>query len=74
MKKYYHMIIERPAKQTNKNTCAGCLSAGVCGDPERVAPCFGREVLPERKEYISTKQGSAPAGWVCVGVCGYHEQ
>lgn len=27
-----------------------------------------------RKEYISTKQGSAPAGWVCVGVCGYHEK
>ena len=26
-----------------------------------------------RREYISRKQGSAPAGWVCVGVCGYHE-
>ena len=26
-----------------------------------------------RREYISTKQGSAPAGWVCVGVCGFHE-
>lgn len=27
-----------------------------------------------RKEYISTRQGSAPDGWVCVGVCGYHEE
>lgn len=27
-----------------------------------------------RKEYLSVHQGSAPAGWVCVGVCGYHEQ
>lgn len=27
-----------------------------------------------RREYISTKQGSAPAGWFCVGVCGYHEK
>lgn len=27
-----------------------------------------------RREYISTKQGSAPAGWVCVAVCGYHEE
>ena len=26
-----------------------------------------------RKEYISRRQGSAPDGWVCVGVCGYHE-
>lgn len=26
-----------------------------------------------RKEYLSNKQGSAPAGWRCVGVCGYHE-
>lgn len=26
-----------------------------------------------RREYISRRQGSAPAGWVCVGVCGYHE-
>lgn len=26
-----------------------------------------------RKEYLSRKQGSAPDGWVCVGVCGYHE-
>jgi hypothetical protein len=26
-----------------------------------------------RREYISTKQGSAPAGWVCVAVCGYHD-
>lgn len=27
-----------------------------------------------RKEYISTRQGSAPDGWVCVAVCGYHEE
>ena len=27
-----------------------------------------------RREYISRQQGSAPAGWVCVGVCGYHEK
>ena len=26
-----------------------------------------------RKEYLSVHQGSAPPGWVCVGVCGYHE-
>lgn len=27
----------------------------------------------KRKEHISPKQGSAPAGWKCIGVCGYHE-
>lgn len=27
-----------------------------------------------RREYISARQGSAPAGWVCLGVCGYHEE
>lgn len=27
----------------------------------------------KRREYISPKQGSAPAGWNCIGVCGYHE-
>lgn len=27
-----------------------------------------------RKEYISTHQGSAPPGYVCVAVCGYHEK
>ena len=26
-----------------------------------------------RKEYLSTKQSSAPEGWICLGVCGYHE-
>lgn len=26
-----------------------------------------------RREYISTRQGTAPQGWVCVAVCGYHE-
>ena len=25
-----------------------------------------------RREYISKRQGSAPAGWKCVAVCGYH--
>ena len=27
-----------------------------------------------RREYISTRQGSAPYGWVCVAVCGFHEK
>lgn len=27
----------------------------------------------DRREYISTKKGSAPDGWRCVAVCGYHE-
>ena len=27
-----------------------------------------------RKEYISTVQGSAPNGYRCVAVCGYHEK
>ena len=27
-----------------------------------------------RREYISRKQGKAPEGWKCVGVCGYHEK
>ena len=27
-----------------------------------------------RKEYISTVQGSAPSGYRCVGVCGFHEK
>lgn len=27
-----------------------------------------------RKEYISPHQGSAPPGYKCVGVCGYHEK
>ena len=26
-----------------------------------------------RREYISRTQGKAPEGWVCVGVCGFHE-
>ena len=26
-----------------------------------------------RREYISARQGSAPPGWKCVGVCGYHK-
>lgn len=28
----------------------------------------------KRKEYLSTTQGSSPAGWKCVGVCGFHEE
>lgn len=28
----------------------------------------------KRDTYISPRQGSAPAGWVCVGVCGYFEK
>lgn len=27
-----------------------------------------------RKEYISTIQGSAPSGYKCVGVCGFHDK
>lgn len=27
-----------------------------------------------RKEYISRRQGYAPPGWRCVGVCGFHEK
>lgn len=27
-----------------------------------------------RREYISTVQGSAPPGYVCIGVCGFHEK
>lgn len=27
-----------------------------------------------RTEYINSKQGSAPRGWKCVCVCGYHEE
>lgn len=28
----------------------------------------------DRREYISTHQGSAPPGWKCVAVCGFHEK
>ena len=27
-----------------------------------------------RREYIAKRQGSAPDGWICLGVCGYHEE
>ena len=27
-----------------------------------------------RQEYLSRRQGAAPEGWKCVGVCGYHEE
>lgn len=26
------------------------------------------------KTYISPRQGSAPAGWKCIAVMGYHEK
>ena len=28
----------------------------------------------ERMTYTSARQGSAPAGWKCIGVLGYYEQ
>lgn len=49
MKKYYHMIVARPAAERTGDTST-------------------------RREYISPRQGSAPEGWVCLGVCGYHEK
>ena len=27
-----------------------------------------------RREYISNHQGSAPPGYICVGVCGFHDK
>ena len=27
----------------------------------------------QRDTYVSKRQGAAPAGWRCVGVCGYYE-
>lgn len=39
-------------------------------EPENLAPENARK---QRREYISRAQGSAPRGWRCVGVCGYHE-
>lgn len=32
-----------------------------------------RNDISTRKEYISPQQGSAPKGWICLGICGYHE-
>lgn len=29
---------------------------------------------PERKTYVSTHPGAAPAGWKCVSVCGSYEK
>ena len=26
-----------------------------------------------RREYICKRQGAHPDGWVCLGVCGYHD-
>ena len=28
----------------------------------------------DKRVYLSTRQGSAPTGWVCIAVCGYHEK
>ena len=28
----------------------------------------------KRDTYVSKHQGSSPAGWKCVGVCGYFEK
>jgi hypothetical protein len=40
-----------------------------------IEPINGWDKSPNnRKEYISTRQGSAPVGWKCVAVCGYHEK
>ena len=30
--------------------------------------------IDRRREYISTRQGEAPDGWRCVGVCGFHDK
>ena len=30
--------------------------------------------METRREYISTRQGSAPEGWVCIAVIGYHDK
>ena len=77
MAKWYHMIIARPAdlaaEQNVVYPCRSCVYFSACGDNMRTAPCNGRVTKSHRKEYISRKQGSAPDGWVCVGVCGYHE-
>ena len=27
----------------------------------------------KRDTYISKRQGAAPSGWRCIGVCGYYE-
>lgn len=28
----------------------------------------------ERKQYSSQHAGAAPAGWICISVCGYYEK
>lgn len=33
-----------------------------------------KDMRDTRREYLSVYQGDAPAGWRCVGVCGYHEE
>lgn len=40
-----------------------------------IEPISGWDESPNnRREYISTRQGAAPDGWKCIGVCGYHEE
>lgn len=77
MAKWYHMIIAKETDLEEKGDpvypCRNCLYFQICGDNMRTAPCKGRETKTSRREYISRKQGSAPPGWVCIGVCGYHE-
>ena len=43
---------------------------------EKVLPrLYSSDTWPiKRRVYISTKQGSAPAGYKCICVLGYHEE
>lgn len=36
-----------------------------------IAESFGD--TSTRREYIARRQGSAPEGCVCLGVCGFHD-
>lgn len=78
MAKWYHMIIARDSDIEEKASpafpCRNCVYFKTCGDNMRTNPCKGRVTKSSRREYISRKQGSAPLGWTCIGVCGYHEE
>lgn len=40
-----------------------------------IEPIGGGDESPNnRKEYISTKRDSAPDGWKCVAICGFHDE
>lgn len=40
-----------------------------------IEPISGWDESPKnRREYISRRQGAAPDGWKCVGVCAFHEK